>query len=198
VHLGRPIESITRVPGGVLVRPRDEAAIRFDAVFLACHSDQALRLLADPTPAERSALGAIGYSTNEALLHTDECLMPRSRRAWAAWNYHRPASPGAAVALTYNMNILQRLETPRPLMVTLNRGRGIDPGRVLRRITYHHPLFTPAAVAAQSRHAELDRDRTFFCGAYWRYGFHEDGVWSAMEAVRHFRERHSHPRLRVA
>lgn len=198
VHLRRPIESVTRVPGGVLVRPRDEPQIRFDAVFLACHSDQALRLLADPTPAERSVLGAIGYSVNEAVLHTDERLMPRSRRAWAAWNYHRPRDPGAPLALTYNMNILQRLETPRPLMVTLNRGRDIEPARVLRRITYHHPLFTPAAVAAQSRQAELDRGRTFFCGAYWRYGFHEDGVWSAMEAVRHFRARHSRPRLRVA
>ena len=198
IRAGSPIESIRRVPEGVMVQARGQAALHYDAVFLACHSDQALRLLADPTPAERSVLGAIPYSSNEAVLHTDDRLLPRSRRAWAAWNYHRVQGQDAPVALTYNMNILQRLDTPRPLLVTLNRSEGIDPARILRRMTYHHPLFTPAAVAAQARHAELDRDRTFFCGAYWRYGFHEDGVWSALEAVRHFRERRSHPRLRVA
>jgi predicted NAD/FAD-binding protein len=198
IRLRTPVESVRRVPGGVLVQPSGAAPIRFDAVFLACHSDQALRLLADPTPEERCVLGAIGYSTNEAVLHTDARLLPRARRAWAAWNYHRLPEPAAPVALTYNMNILQRLETPRPLLVTLNRVDGIDPRRVLRRMTYHHPLFTPAAVAAQARHASLDRDRTFYCGAYWRFGFHEDGMWSALEAVRHFRERHSRPRLRAA
>ena len=189
IHVRVPVESIRRLPGGVMVKPCGEAPVRYDAVFLACHSDQALRMLADPTPAERSVLGAIAYSENEAVLHTDERLMPRSRRAWAAWNYLRPLEADAPVALTYNMNILQGLRTPRPLLVTLNRGEGIDPARVLRRITYHHPLFTPAAVAAQARHAELDRDHTFYCGAYWRYGFHEDGVWSALRAVRHFRAR---------
>ena len=198
IRLSTPVESIRRVAGGVLVKPREAAPIPFDAVFLACHSDQALRLLADPTPAERSVLGAIGYSTNEAVLHTDERWLPRSRRAWAAWNYHRVPEPGAPIALTYNMSILQRLDTARPLLVTLNRGEHIDPARVMRRVTYHHPLFTPAAVAAQARHAELDRDRTFYCGAYWRYGFHEDGMWSALEAVRHFRERRLAPGLRVA
>ena len=198
IHVGAAVESIRRLPAGVMVKVRGEAPVRYDAVFLACHADQALRLLADPTPAERSVLGAIPYSENEAVLHTDERLMPRAKRAWAAWNYHRLPDADAPVALTYNMNILQRLRTPRPLLVTLNRGEGIDPRHVLRRITYHHPLFTPAAVAAQARHAELDRDRTFYCGAYWRYGFHEDGMWSALQAVRHFRERHSRPRLRVA
>jgi predicted NAD/FAD-binding protein len=191
IRAGMPVESIRRLPGGVLVQAAGQSAQRYDAVFLACHSDQALRLLADPTPAERSVLGAIGYSSNEAVLHTDDRLLPRSRRAWAAWNYHRVEVQDAPVALTYNMNILQRLQTPRPLLVTLNRTDGIDPARILRRMTYDHPLFTPAAVAAQARHAELDRDRTFYCGAYWRYGFHEDGVWSALQAVRHFRERHS-------
>ena len=198
IRLRTPVASIQRISGGVLVTPRGAAPTRYDAVFLACHSDQALAMLADPTPAERSVLGAIGYSVNEAVLHTDERLLPRSRRAWAAWNYHRLPQADHLVALTYNMNILQRLSTPRPLLVTLNRGDGIDPARVLRRMTYHHPLFTPSAVAAQARHAELDRDRTFYCGAYWRYGFHEDGMWSALEAVRHFRERHSRPRLQVA
>ena len=198
ILVSTPVEWIRRVSGGVLVKAGDGAPVRYDAVFLACHSDQALELLADPTRAECLVLGAIRYSTNEAVLHTDERLLPRSHRAWAAWNYHRGREPEAPVALTYNMNILQRLRTPRPLLVTLNRAADIDPARVLKRITYHHPLFTPGAVAAQARHAELNRDRTFFCGAYWRYGFHEDGLWSALEAVRHFRERHMRPRLRVA
>jgi predicted NAD/FAD-binding protein len=198
IRLRTPVEWIRREANGVLVKARDALPVRYDAVFMACHSDQALRLLADPTPAERSVLGAIGYSTNEAVLHTDERLMPRSRRAWAAWNYHRVAEPGAAVALTYNMNILQGLATPRPLLVTLNHGDGIDPSRVLRRLTYHHPLFTPVAVAAQARHAEISSGRTFYCGAYWRFGFHEDGMWSALEALRHFRERHSASSLLAA
>ena len=198
IHLSSPIEWIRRLPGGVLVMPLGEHPQRYDAVFLACHSDEALALLADPTPAERAVLGAIEYSSNDAVLHTDERLMPRSQRAWAAWNYHRSAEADARVALTYNMNILQRLETPRPLMVTLNRTEDIDPARILRRMTYHHPLFTPAAVTAQARHAEINRDRTFYCGAYWRNGFHEDGVWSALEAVRHFRVRRERPRMRVA
>jgi predicted NAD/FAD-binding protein len=198
IRLSTPVESIARAPNGVWLKAHGAAPARYDAVFLACHSDQALGLLADPTPAERSVLGAIGYSTNEAVLHTDERLLPRSRRAWAAWNYHRLPGHEAPVALTYNMNILQGLETPRPLLVTLNRAEGIDPARVLRRMTYHHPLFTPAAVAAQARHAELDGARTFYCGAYWRFGFHEDGVWSAHEALRHFRERHGRAGLLAA
>jgi predicted NAD/FAD-binding protein len=198
IHVGTPIDWIRRFPGGATVKPRDAAPVRFDAVFLACHSDQALALLADPTPAERSVLGAIRYSVNEAVLHSDERLMPRLRRAWAAWNYHRVPDTGAPVALTYNINLLQRLDVAPPLLVTLNRGDGIGPARVLRRMTYHHPLFTPESVAAQSRHEELGRERTFYCGAYWRYGFHEDGVWSALEAVRQFRIRHGAARLRVA
>lgn len=198
VRVNAPVESIRRLPGSVLVKVRGAEPVSFDAVFLACHSDQALRLLADPTPAERAVLGATDYSANEAVLHTDDRLMPRSRRAWAAWNYHRLPDAGAPVALTYNMNILQRLRTSRPLLVTLNRADGIDPARVLRRITYHHPLFTPAAVAAQSRHGELCADRTFYCGAYWRHGFHEDGLRSALDAVRRFRDCHARPGRRAA
>jgi predicted NAD/FAD-binding protein len=198
IHVRTPVEWVKRVAGSVVVKARNAEPALFDAIFLACHSDQALSLLADPMPAERSVLGALGYAANEAVLHTDERLMPRSKRAWAAWNYHRMGVPDAPVALTYNMNILQRLVTRRPLLVTLNRTMGIDPARVLRRMTYHHPRFTPASVAAQARHGELGRDRTFFCGAYWRYGFHEDGVWSAREAVRQFQARHTRPSVRVA
>jgi predicted NAD/FAD-binding protein len=191
IHLGTPVEQVRRIPGGALVKPRGHEALRFDAVFLACHSDQALALLADPGDAEREVLAAIPYQRNDAVLHTDARLMPRRRLAWAAWNYHlRP--DGGPVALTYNMSILQRLDTPEPFLVTLNRCADIDPSRVIRRITYQHPLYTPASVAAQARHREIDGARsTYFCGAWLRNGFHEDGVASALAAVGHFRDDHA-------
>jgi predicted NAD/FAD-binding protein len=191
IRLATPVEQVRRIPGGVLVRPRGHEAQRYDAVFLACHSDQALALLADPSEAEREVLGAIPYQANEAVLHTDARLMPRRRLAWAAWNYHvRPG--GGPVALTYNMNILQRLDAPTPFLVTLNHTDAIDPNLVIRRVTYDHPLYTPASVAAQARHREIDGARaTYFCGAWLRNGFHEDGVSSALAAVRHFRDDHA-------
>jgi predicted NAD/FAD-binding protein len=160
-------------------------------VFLACHSDQALALLADPDAPEREVLSAIPYQRNEAVLHTDARLLPRRRLAHAAWNYHVPVRDGP-VALTYNMNILQRLETREPLLVTLNRSEAVDPSRVLRRMVYHHPLFTPASVAAQARQREINgARRTYFCGAWWRNGFHEDGVASAESAVAHLEQDHA-------
>jgi len=193
IRLRTPVESIRRLPGMVMVKPQGGAAERFDAVFFACHSDQALRLLADPSREERDVLGAIPYQENEAVLHTDARLMPRRRLAWAAWNYHLPARPRARVALTYNMNILQSLDAPEPFLVTLNRSEDIDPAKVIKRITYHHPLYTPAGVAAQARQGEINGAmRTYYCGAYWRNGFHEDGVVSALDAVGHFHAREPH------
>ncbi len=192
IRLSTPVEHVRRVPGGVILKARGCEPERYDAAFLACHSDQALSLLADPSAAEREVLGAIPYQRNEAVLHTDTRLMPRRRLAWAAWNYHALADRGRPVALTYNMNILQRLDAPAPLLVTLNRSDEIDPAHVIRRITYHHPLFTPAAVAAQSRQRELNGAlRTYYCGAWWRNGFHEDGVVSALQALDHFRQDHA-------
>jgi len=192
IRVATPVESVRRVPGGVIVKPRGHEAQRFDAAFLACHSDEALQLLADPDPAEREVLGAIPFRRNEAVLHTDGRMLPRSALAHAAWNYHRLADPAGPVALTYCMNTLQRLELPVPLLVTLNRTDAIDPGRVLRRMTYAHPVFTPASVAAQGRHRELNgARRTYYCGAWWRNGFHEDGVASAEAAVQHFEEDHA-------
>jgi predicted NAD/FAD-binding protein len=156
-------------------------------VFFACHADEALRLLADPSPAEREILGVLPFQRNEAVLHTDTALLPRRRLAWAAWNYHVLPENGQRVALTYNMNILQGLRSRHTFCVTLNRSETIDPRRVLKRLVYHHPLFTPRGVAAQRRHAEISGvGRTHYCGAYWRYGFHEDGVVSALDAVQRF------------
>jgi predicted NAD/FAD-binding protein len=191
IRLATPVERIRRLPGGAIVKARGLEAERFDAVFLACHSDQALALLADASDAEREVLAAIPYQRNEAVLHTDARLLPRRRLAHAAWNYHRLPG-GGPVALTYHMNILQRLESPEPLLVTLNRSDAIDPARVLKRMVYHHPLFTPISVAAQARQRELNgARRTYFCGAWWRNGFHEDGVASAEAAVAHFEQDHA-------
>ena len=190
IRLHTPVQEIRRHPDCVEVKAEGCAPERFDRVFLACHSDQALAMLADPSAQEREVLGAIEYQRNEAVLHTDTALMPRRRRAWAAWNYNIPPHGGrtdASVTLTYNMNILQSLEAEREYCVTLNNTAAIDPDRILKIENYGHPVFTERAVAAQGRHREINGvRRTYFCGAYWRYGFHEDGVVSAIDALRHF------------
>ncbi|MDH5534760.1 MAG: FAD-dependent oxidoreductase [Betaproteobacteria bacterium] len=190
IRLDTPVERIERRSGQPWVTARGAAPERFDAVFLACHSDQALALLGDPTRNEREVLGAIPYQENEAVLHTDARLMPRRRRAWAAWNYHVLDGARDRVALTYNMNILQNLDASPPLLVTLNRTAAITPECIIKRITYHHPLYTPAGVAAQARQRDLNGTlNTYYCGAYWRFGFHEDGMVSALSALGHFKER---------
>jgi predicted NAD/FAD-binding protein len=205
IRLGCPVERVRRRPDGVLVKARGLADERFDHVFLACHADQALALLADPSPAEREVLGALPYQRNEALLHTDTTLLPRRRRAWAAWNYHvlpREEQRGAGVALTYNMNILQGIESRHTFCVTLNASGHVDPTRVIARLAYDHPLFTPEGAVAQQRHGEVSgashaKDpvgRTHYCGAYWRYGFHEDGVVSARMALERFERIHDEQR----
>ena len=192
IRLQSPVEAIIRNLHGVEVRSHDRAGTshtaRFDGVVLACHSDQALALLADPSPLERDILGAIRYQANEAILHTDQSLLPRRRRAWAAWNYHLLPTPADRVLVTYHMNTLQRLRASCEFCVTLNRPDAIDPAQVLKRITYHHPVFTPEAIAAQQRHREINgQRRTWYCGAYWGFGFHEDGVRSAMMACESLR-----------
>ncbi|HJW06887.1 MAG TPA: FAD-dependent oxidoreductase [Rhodanobacter sp.] len=156
----------------------------FDQVVLACHSDQALRLLGDASEREQSILGAIGYQANDTVLHTDASVLPRRRKAWAAWNAWLPRDPGAACTVSYCMNLLQGLDAPEPLVVTLNRSEAIDPARVLARMRYHHPVYTPAAVAAQRRKAEIQGwRRTWYAGAYWGWGFHEDGMRSAVDVA---------------
>jgi predicted NAD/FAD-binding protein len=190
IRLNTPVEWIRRLGGQVLVKARGHAVERYDAAFLACHSDQALSLLADATTQEREVLGAIPYQRNEAVLHTDTRLLPRKRLAWAAWNYHVRPEHQRQAALTYNMNILQSLEAPQPFLVTLNRSDAIDPAHIVKRIEYHHPLYTPRGVAAQARQSEINGAlNTYFCGAYWRFGFHEDGVVSALDALEHFKAR---------
>ena len=192
IRLNSGVEWIRRSPDSVEVKAVGSEPEQYDRVFIACHSDQALRMLADPSEREREVLGAIEYQPNEAVLHTDSSLMPRRRRAWAAWNVHIPEGrmdPEGKVILTYNMNILQSLDAPVEFCVTLNNTRAVDPSKIIQTIEYSHPVFTEAAVAAQASHREINGAQgTYFCGAYWRYGFHEDGVVSALNALEHFSE----------
>ncbi len=185
IRLRTPVAGIRRSEDHVQVIPVNGEAEEFDHVIVATHSDQALRLLADPTPSERAILGALPYQENDVVLHTDASLMPRRRLAWAAWNYHLPRHARERVAVTYNMNILQSLTADEEYLVSLNCRDRIDPATILGSYTYHHPLMTAAGVAAQARHGEISgRERTHYCGAYWRNGFHEDGVVSALEVCR--------------
>ncbi len=192
------MESIRRNRFFVTVKVRNHPAERFDSVFLATHSDQALQLLQDATPLEKEVLGPMTYQENEAILHTDERILPTRRRAWAAWNYHIPKKTQSRVAVTYNLNILQNIKAPVQFCVTLNNSQAISPSKILRRIQYSHPFFTTQGVWAQNRAEEINgKNRTYFCGAYWRNGFHEDGVVSALNAIEYFRRSQQHEQLSV-
>lgn len=189
IRLSSPIESVRRFPTHVEIKPINKPAEDFDAVFIATHSNQALAMLDDASSQESDVLGAIKYQENEAVLHTDQRILPNKRLAWAAWNYHVLAKPQERVAVTYNMNILQGLDAPEQFCVTLNNSSAVDKRSIIKRITYDHPVYTPDSVAAQQRQHEINGvNRTYFCGAYWRNGFHEDGVVSALEALKHFEE----------
>ncbi len=185
VRTGAPVQRIERLPDRVRIEAEGCESEEFDQVVVATHSDQALALFADPSAAEREVLSAIPYQRNEAVLHTDASLMPRRRAAWSSWNFHLSEEPVQGSTVTYWMNNLQRLRTKEHYFVTLNRGAEIDPAKVIRRIAYDHPVYTKEGVAAQARHAEISNAgrRTHFCGAYWGWGFHEDGVVSALRAV---------------
>jgi predicted NAD/FAD-binding protein len=187
IRLSSPVQAIWRSSEGVDIKARGCEPERFDHVFLACHSDQALALLSDATPVEREVLGAIKYQHNEAILHTDESLLPKRRLAWAAWNYDLSEQRSGPASVTYNMNILQGLDSQATYCVTLNDSDRINPGKVIKHISYDHPWFTRESVAAQRRQREINSgNRTTYCGAYWRNGFHEDGVVSALTAIDHF------------
>jgi len=192
LRLRAPVRSITRHDDHVELTVGDARAghdtARFDHVVIATHSDQALALLSDPSERERTLLGAIPYQRNEAVLHTDSTLLPRRRGARAAWNFHLLREPKPLSTVTYYINHLQRLDAERDYCVTLNRTEAIDPEQVLRTISYSHPVYTPAGVAAQAEHASISglAGRTHYCGAYWGWGFHEDGVLSALRACAPF------------
>ena len=177
-RLATRVRRVARLEGGGVAIDGE----RFDHAVLACHSDQALAMLESPTPAEREVLGAMPYQLNDTVLHTDASLLPRDRRAWAAWNALKPRDANDRCTVSYCMNLLQSIESPEPFVVTLNRTHAIDPSRILARRAYHHPIYSLESVAAQERREEIDGvDRISYAGAYWGWGFHEDGMRSAVQ-----------------
>jgi len=187
IRLGCPVQSIFRRENHCEVTPRDGDAEQFDQCVIAAHSDQALSMIADPTEKEKSILSAIPYQKNLTVLHTDAGVMPRHRSCWASWNSFIPKETGQAVTLTYNMNSLQSLQAPVNFCVSLNQEEAIKSDKVIRKMTYHHPVYTSRGFVAQKRFQEISgKNRTHFCGAYWGYGFHEDGVKSALAVCKSF------------
>ena len=187
IRVNAPVVSVQRFPETVEITTRGGDTASFDHVVIATHSDQALRMLSDPSDLEREVLGAIPYQENLAVLHTDTSLLPPKRTAWASWNYHIPKEEKGRVALTYDMNILQSLKSTEEFCVTLNMPEKIHPDRIIQRIIYHHPVYDPNSLSARRKQDDINgKNRTYFCGAYWGYGFHEDGVNSALSVCKHF------------
>ena len=188
IHLDCPVQRVSRDTDGVTVHSR-RGPERFDKVIFACHSDQALALLDTPSVDEVDVLGALVYAHNEVLLHTDTRLLPQRQKAWASWNYRLGGPPQAPAALTYNMNILQGFDAPVTFCVSLNQSESVDPAKILARFDYAHPQYSLAGIAAQARQNDLQgQQHSYFCGAYWANGFHEDGVVSALTVAEHFGE----------
>jgi uncharacterized protein len=184
-RLGDPVSRVIRNANQVVLVTRSEHVQHHDQVILGCHSDQALALIDSPHNAEREILGAIAYRENDVVLHTDTRLLPRRAAAWASWNYRISGNDAQLPTLTYNMNILQRLQSPHTFCVSLNDTAAIDPARILRRHRYSHPVFTAAGLRAQQRWTEINGvHRTWYCGSWWGNGFHEDGVVSAVRVAR--------------
>ena len=184
VRLSCPVRSLHRKADAAVVGT-SAGEERFDHAVLACHSDQALSLLSDPSEAERSILGAIRYQENKTILHTDTSLLPRRPAAWAAWNAYVPARPGADCTVSYCMNLLQSLETSETYIVSLNRTADIARDKILARMRYQHPIHDHRSVAAQGRRAQINGiARTWYAGAYWGFGFHEDGLRSGVDVAR--------------
>jgi len=183
LRLATPVASIRRHHDGVTVNSA-HGAERFDQVVMACHSDQALGLLTDANELERDILGALRFQDNDTVLHTDTRLLPRNRKAWAAWNALVLADADEVCTVTYDMNQLQRIEAPETFCVTLNCTDRIDPARILKRMRYRHPVYDEASVRARARRSEISgQQRTWYAGAYWGWGFHEDGMRSAVDVA---------------
>lgn len=183
IRLSTPVQRVQRSADGVVVSANGEE-MAFDAIVFACHSDQALQCLADPSGDERSLLEAIPYAANSVVLHTDTALLPRHRRSWASWNYRLQSERDQLPVLTYNMNILQRLDCEQTYCVTLNAEDAIDPEKIVQRFEYAHPQFSVAGMQAQGQWEKINGvNRTWYCGAYWANGFHEDGVNSALRVT---------------
>jgi uncharacterized protein len=188
IRLNCAVTRVERDGDGVTVHSA-AGSERFDKVVFACHSDQALALLAAPTPTEQAILGALPYADNDVVLHTDTRLLPKRPLAWASWNYRLGGPVDQPAAVTYDMNILQGIQSDTTFCVSLNQTAAIDPSKILARYTYAHPQYSLAGMAAQARWEELlGANHSYFCGAYWANGFHEDGVVSALRVAREFGE----------
>jgi predicted NAD/FAD-binding protein len=188
IRLNCPVLRVERDAKGVTLHSA-LGAERFDKVVFACHSDQALALLAQPSRSEQDILGALPYADNEVVLHTDTRLLPRRRLAWASWNYRLGGPSDRPAAVTYDMNILQGIQSDTTFCISLNQTAAIEPSKILARYTYAHPQYSLAGMAAQARWEELlGANHSYFCGAYWANGFHEDGVVSALRVARKFGE----------
>jgi predicted NAD/FAD-binding protein len=187
IRLSCPVAAVRRHADFVEIKPQNQPTEKFDQVVIATHSDQALNLLSDPTDSEKNILGIIPYQENQAVLHCDESLLPSKKAAWASWNYHISKDHLDRVAVTYDMNILQSIGAPKELCVSLNLIKIIDPAKIYQEIVYHHPVYNPKSLAARHHHRQISAvNRTHYAGAYWGYGFHEDGVVSALEVCKHF------------
>jgi predicted NAD/FAD-binding protein len=188
IQLNSKIKSIDRTKHGVRINHHSSEEF-FDYVFFACHSDQALKLLSDASAQEKNVLEALPYVSNDVLLHTDPSFMPKNKLAWAAWNYNIDKKPDDPITLTYNMNILQNLKTKQPILVTLNPNKPIHKEKILKRLNYSHPKFSMQGIEAQKQHNVISGiNYTGYAGAYWGNGFHEDGVRSAYNAIKHFKD----------
>ncbi|MFI7865451.1 NAD(P)/FAD-dependent oxidoreductase [Ectopseudomonas khazarica] len=188
IRLNCPVSRVVRDDNGVTLHSA-AGEERFDKVVFACHSDQALALLDQASTAERDILGALPYASNDVVLHTDTRLLPERELAWASWNYRLGGPSDQPAAVTYNMNILQGIDSATTFCVSLNQSAAIDPGKILARFRYAHPQYSLAGTAAQARWQELQgAQNSYFCGAYWANGFHEDGVVSALRVARAFGE----------
>ena len=191
IRLSSPVKNVKREDCSITVQfgANSLDSENFDSVIFATHSNQSLAMLDAPTKEEVEILSAIKYQKNDALLHYDDSILPKRKNAWSSWNYLLDEDQSKAVALTYNMNILQSLKSDRTFCVSLNSGNLVDESKVIKELSYDHPLFTPSSINAQSRKHEISgKHNTYYCGAYWRNGFHEDGVMSALDVCKDFGE----------
>ena len=189
IKLSTPVKKIIRYKDEVEIffGKSGEYSNKFDKVIIATHSDQALQMLEEPSAKEKEILGSLPYQENEALLHTDESILPRKKQTWSSWNYLLNEDSKGPVALTYSMNILQSLTARTQFLVTLNSSENIDSNKILKKLIYQHPLFTVEGVRLQKeKHLINGKKNTFYCGAYWGNGFHEDGVVSALDVCKFF------------
>ena len=187
IRLNTPVKAVRRFADHVELTLGNDERVSFDQVIFACHADTSLRILSDPSDVEKQLMQAFPYQKNQAILHTDTSVLPNRQKAWASWNYRINARSSDVATVTYNMNILQRLTSKNTFCVTLDSEEGIAASKIIKKIEYHHPIYTASRSAAWARHSEvISSNRTSFCGAYWGYGFHEDGVRSALAVAKAF------------